>query len=63
MDAIEQSTGIYAAAVALAKCLAPEELNRTALLLTQLGTTLGTIAALQALKDGGDGQDVLTGRF
>jgi membrane peptidoglycan carboxypeptidase len=63
MDAIEQSTGIYAAAVALAKCLAPEDLNRAAVLLTQLGTTLGTIAALQAMEEGGDGQEILAGRF
>ncbi len=63
MDAIELSTGIYAAAAALAECLPPEELNRAALVFTQLGTTLGTIAALKSLDGGGDGQEVLTGRF
>ena len=67
MDAIELSTGIYAAAAALAECLPLEELNRAALVFTQLGTTLGTtlgtIAALKSLDGGGDGQEVLTGRF
>lgn len=63
MEALELSNGIYAAAVALAECLPPEELNRAALVFTQLGTTLGTIAALRSLDGGGDGQEVLTGRF
>lgn len=64
MDALQLSTGIYTAAVALADCLSPEELNRAALVFTQLGTTLGTISALRSLdQGGGDGQEVLTGLF
>ena len=46
MDAYDWSTGVYATAVAMAKCMTTEELSRTAILLTQLGTTLGTLAAL-----------------
>ena len=53
MDAYDWSTGVYATAVAMAKCMTTEELSRTAILLTQLGTTLGTIAALRELE--GDG--------
>ena len=53
MDAYDWSTGIYAAAVAMAKCMTTEELSRTAILLTQLGTTLGTLAALRQLEEGG----------
>lgn len=44
MDAYDWSTGVYATAVAMAKCMTTEELSRTAILLTQLGTTLGTLA-------------------
>ena len=43
MDAYDWSTGVYATAVAMAKCMTTEELSRTAILLTQLGTTLGTL--------------------
>ena len=46
MDAYDWSTGVYATAVAMAKCMTTEELSRTAILLTQLGTTLGTPAGL-----------------
>ena len=53
MDAHDWSTGIYAAAVAIAKCMTTEELSRTSLLLTQLGTTLGTLAALRQMEEGG----------
>ena len=50
MDAVEWSTSVYAAAVAIAKnAESREELVRLALLFTQLGTTLSAIAALQAL--------------
>lgn len=50
MDAYEQSASVYAAAAAIAKSArSREELVRLALLFTQLGTTLSTIAALQAL--------------
>ena len=50
MDAIEQTSGVYALAVAMAKCLAPEELTRVALAFTQLGTTLSVLSALQSLE-------------
>ena len=50
MDAYDWSTGIYAAAVA--RCMTTEELSRAAVLLTQLGTTLGTLAALRQLEEG-----------
>ena len=45
MDAYDWSTGVYAT----------EELSRTAVLLTQLGTTLGTLAALRQMEEGGTG--------
>lgn len=50
VDALEQSTAVQALALVLAENLSREELSRAALLLTQLGTTLGTIAALQDLE-------------
>lgn len=50
MDAFEQTGSVYLAAVAIAKnAQSREELVRLALMFTQLGTTLSTIAALQAL--------------
>lgn len=50
MDAVEWSASVYAAAAAIAKnTRSREELIRLALMFTQLGTTLSTIAALQAL--------------
>ena len=50
MDAIEWSASVYAAAATIAKnAQSREELIRMALMFTQLGTTLSTIAALQAL--------------
>ena len=55
MDAYDWSTGVYATAVAMAKCMPTEELSRTAILLTQLGTTLGTLAALRQMEEGGTG--------
>ena len=54
MDAVEWSTSIYALATAMARCMSPEELTRASLLLTQLGTTLGTIAALRELEETGE---------
>ena len=54
MDAVEWSTSIYALAAAMARCMSPEELSRASLLLTQLGTTLGTIAALRELEETGE---------
>ena len=50
MNAFEQSNSVYLTAVAIAKTAnSREELVRLALLFTQLGTTLSTLAALQAL--------------
>ena len=49
MDAFEWSTSVYAAAMAMAKSMSREELACASLLFTQLGTTLSTLAALQAL--------------
>ena len=58
MDAVEESTGVYALAVALAKCMTAEELTRTALLLTQLSTTLATLAGLQNLDQSSSAQEI-----
>lgn len=58
MDAFEQSTGIYALAVTLAKSMSPEELTRTALLLTQLSTTMATLAGLQNLNQSSSAQEI-----
>ena len=53
MDAYDWGTGVYAVAVAMAKCMTTEELSRAAILLTQLGTTLGTLAALRQMEESG----------
>lgn len=58
MDAFEQSAGVYALAVSLAKCMTTEELTRTALLLTQLGTTMATLAGLQDLDQSRSAQEL-----
>lgn len=58
MDAFEQSAGVYALAVALAKQMTTEELTRTALLLTQLGTTMATLAGLQNLNQSSSTQEL-----
>lgn len=58
MDAFEQSASVYALAVALAKSMSTEELTRTALLLTQLGTTLATLAGLQNLNQSSSAQEL-----
>ncbi len=50
VDAMEQSAAVQTLALLMARCLTQEELSRAALLLTQLGTTLGTIAALGELE-------------
>lgn len=51
VDAFEQSAGVYVLAAAIARCAhSREELVRLALLFTQLGTTLSTLAALQSLE-------------
>ena len=49
MEAFEESTGVYALAVFLAKNMTTEDLTRAALLLTQLSTTLSILAGLQNL--------------
>lgn len=49
VNAFEWSTSVHATAMALAKSMSTEDLTRTALLFTQLGTTLATMAALQNL--------------
>lgn len=53
VDALEQSAAIEALALSMARSLSTEELARAALLLTQLGTTLGTISALRELDETG----------
>lgn len=50
VDALEQSAAVQALALVLAENLSREELARASLLLTQLGTTLATIVALQDLE-------------
>ena len=53
MDAFEQSAAVYASAVAIAKSINDtQELTRLGLLITELGTTLTTLAALQQLEQG-----------
>ena len=52
MDAYEWSAGVYALAVALSRSMTAEETERMALLFTQLGTTLDTLAALRQLEEG-----------
>lgn len=58
MDAFEQSAGVYALAVTLARSMTTEELTRTALLLTQLGTTMATLAGLQNLERSSSAQEL-----
>lgn len=58
MDAFEQSAGVYALAVALAKSMSPEELTRAALLLTQLSTTMATLAGLGNLSQSASTQEL-----
>lgn len=58
MDAFEQSASVYALAVTLAKSMNTEELTRTALLLTQLGTTMATLAGLQNLDQSSSAQEL-----
>ncbi len=53
VDALEQSAAIEALALSIARSLSAEELARAALLLTQLGTPLGTISALRELDETG----------
>ena len=58
MDALEQSTAVQALALVLAENLSREDLARASLLLTQLGTTLATIAALKNLEEG-TGEEII----
>lgn len=58
MDAFDQSAGIYALALALAKSMSAEELTRLALLLTQLSTTMATLAGLQNLHQSSSTQEL-----
>ena len=58
MDTFEQSTGVYALVVALAKSMSTEELTRTSLLLTQLSTTMATLAGLQNLEQSSSTQEL-----
>lgn len=51
MDAFEWTTGVYATAMAMARCMDAKELTRSALIFTQLGTTLATLAALRDLDE------------
>lgn len=53
VDALEQSAAIETLALSIARSLSAEELARAALLLTQLGTPLGTISALRELDETG----------
>ena len=52
MGALEEVTALHALALALAKELEPQEVERLGLLLIQLGTTLTTISGLQELNSG-----------
>lgn len=58
MDAFGCVTAIHAMALAMAREMTPDELNRAALLFTQLGTTLATLAGMQDLADGGSARSV-----
>lgn len=58
MDAFEQSAGVYALAVTLARSMTTEELTRTALPLTQLGTAMATLAGLQNLDRSSSAQEL-----
>lgn len=58
MDTFEQSTSVYALAVALAKSMSTEELTRTSLLLTQLSTTMATLAGLRNLDQSSSTQEL-----
>lgn len=53
MDALEQSAAVEALALSIARSLSAQELARAAILVTQLGTTLGTISALRELDEAG----------
>ncbi len=58
MDTFQQSTSVYALAVALAKSMSTEELTRAFLLLTQLSTTMATLAGLQNLEQSSSTQEL-----
>ena len=58
MDTFQQSTSVYALAVTLAKSMSTEELTRASLLLTQLSTTMATLAGLQNLEQSSSTQEL-----
>lgn len=58
MDAFEQSASVYALALTLARCMSTEELTRAALLLTQLSTSMATLAGLQNLNQSSSTQEL-----
>ena len=58
MDTFQQSTSVYALAVALAKSMSTEELTRASLLLTLLSTTMATLAGLQNLEQSSSTQEL-----
>ena len=58
MEAFEESAGVYALAVFLAKNMTTEDLTRAALLLTQLSTTLSILAGLQNLDQSSSTQEL-----
>ena len=51
MDAFDWIAGVYMTALAMSKCMDSKELTRSSLIFTQLGTTLGTLAALRELDE------------
>ena len=58
MEAFEESTGVHALALFLARSMPAEDLTRAALLLTQLSTTLSILAGLQNLDQSSSTQEL-----
>lgn len=58
MDAIEWSTGVYAAAVAMAQCMTREELTARPCCLHSWAPRWPTIAALKNLEEG-TGEEII----
>ena len=57
MDAFQNVTEVHALALTLARTMTAEELTRTALLFTQLGTTMATLAGLLDQEQGGSARE------
>ncbi|MGO5050398.1 hypothetical protein [Dysosmobacter sp. Sow4_B12] len=57
MDAFQNVTEVHALALTLTRTMTAEELTRTALLFTQLGTTMATLAGLLDLEQGGSARE------